>query len=149
MQVDTSIPVPNGSVDIAYSNQLMEHLHPDDSKEQLKNIYDSIVPGGVYLCITPNRISGPHDISMYFDEIATGMHLREYTIFELKEMFKTVGFSKVLTYNKILGKYVRTPIMLPILFEKLLLQMPTKLRRTLSNNKFVKRIIKVRIVGVK
>ena len=27
----TSIPVPDASVAVAYSNQLMEHLHPDDA----------------------------------------------------------------------------------------------------------------------
>src|SRR5690348_4664948 len=26
-----SVPVPSGSVTLAYSNQLMEHLHPDDA----------------------------------------------------------------------------------------------------------------------
>src|SRR5262245_20267665 len=30
-----SIPVPPGSVDLAFSNQLMEHLHPEDAFEQL------------------------------------------------------------------------------------------------------------------
>ncbi len=145
----SSIPAPNGSVDIVYSNQLMEHLHPEDSMEQLKNIYDSIVPGGIYLCITPNRITGPHDISKYFHETATGFHLKEYTIFELNRMFKSVGFSKVLTYNKVLGRYVRTPTVLPMFLERLILQMPAKLRQKLSNNNMVKRIIKIRIVGVK
>ena len=60
----TSIPAPSGAVDVAYSNQLMEHLHPDDAVEQLANVYDALKPGGVYLCITPNRVSGPHDISL-------------------------------------------------------------------------------------
>ena len=27
-----SLPVECGSVDVAYSDQLMEHLHPDDAK---------------------------------------------------------------------------------------------------------------------
>jgi len=58
-----SVPVPGGSVDVAWSAQLMEHLHPDDAREQLGNIYRALKPGGVYICITPNRISGPHDIS--------------------------------------------------------------------------------------
>jgi SAM-dependent methyltransferase len=90
-----SIPVSAGSIDIAYSDQLMEHLHPDDAVEQLGNIYDSLVPGGVYVCITPNRWSGPHDVSRYFDEIATGFHLREYTLSELAGMFSDIGFRKL------------------------------------------------------
>src|SRR5262245_25324986 len=35
----TSIPVPSGSINVAFSNQLMEHLHPDDAAEQLREIY--------------------------------------------------------------------------------------------------------------
>ena len=34
----SSIPIPAESVDVAYSNQLMEHLHPEDALEQLTNI---------------------------------------------------------------------------------------------------------------
>src|SRR6185295_14990839 len=43
-----SVPVPAGSVDLAYSNQLMEHLHPDDAREQLANIFAALAPGGAY-----------------------------------------------------------------------------------------------------
>ena len=90
-----SIPVPAGSIDIAYSDQLMEHLHPDDAVEQLGKHLPRAGPGGVYICITPNRWSGPHDVSRYFDEVATGFHLREYTVSELARMFSDVGFRKL------------------------------------------------------
>ena len=78
-----NIPVPKNSVDVAYSHQLMEHLHPNDAFEQLQNIYNVLTPGGIYICITPNRLSGPHDISKYFDTMASGFHLKEYTVSEL------------------------------------------------------------------
>ena len=74
-----AVPLRPGSVDVAYSNQLMEHLHPDDALEQLRSIYQVLAPGGVYVCITPNRLNGPHDISGYFADVATGLHLKEYT----------------------------------------------------------------------
>ena len=90
-----SIPVPKNSVNVAYSNQLMEHLHPDDALEQLWNIYNALVPDETYLCITPSRLFGLHDISKYFDKVARGFHLKEYTITELSSIFKTVGFPKV------------------------------------------------------
>jgi len=38
----SSTPVPNQSVDLAYSHQLMEHLHPEDADSQLKNIYNAL-----------------------------------------------------------------------------------------------------------
>lgn len=90
-----SIPAPENSVDVAYSHQLMEHLHPDDALEQLQNIYQALKPGGIYICITPNRLSGPHDVSRYFDEVATGFHLKEYIVTELNDLFHAVGFSQV------------------------------------------------------
>jgi SAM-dependent methyltransferase len=90
-----TIPVPENSVSIAYSYQCMEHLHPDDAVEQLRNIYNALAPGGNYLCITPNRLAGPHDISKYFDETASGFHLKEYTGAELVDLFQRVGFAKI------------------------------------------------------
>lgn len=88
----SSIPVPNCSIGIAFSNQLMEHLHPNDAVAQLINIYKSLKIGGTYICITPNKLSGPHDISKYYDEEATGFHLKEYTFSELYHMFRQAGF---------------------------------------------------------
>jgi len=91
----TSIPVEPASADFIYSNQLMEHLHPDDAVEQLRNIFTALRPGGRYMCITPNRISGPHDISRHFNPVAEGLHLREYSYRELRDLFRQVGFRKV------------------------------------------------------
>ena len=91
----TSIPVEPESIDFIYSNQLMEHLHPDDAVEQVRNIFTALRPGGRYLCITPNRLHGPHDVSRHFNQIAEGLHLREYSYRELGELFQQVGFRKV------------------------------------------------------
>ena len=87
-----SVPAPRESVDLAYSHQMMEHLHPDDALEQLRNVYQALKPGGYYFCATPNRLSGPWDISRHFDDVATGFHLREYTWGELLELLREVGF---------------------------------------------------------
>ena len=72
-----TVAVPEGSIDVAYSNQLMEHLHPDDAVEQLHNVYRALKPGGAYICITPNALWGPHDVSRRFDREPTGFHLKE------------------------------------------------------------------------
>jgi SAM-dependent methyltransferase len=74
----TEIALPDESIDVAVSDQLMEHLHPDDAAAQLLEVYRVLKRGGVYVCITPNRLTGPHDISMRFDYEATGLHLQEY-----------------------------------------------------------------------
>lgn len=128
-----SIPLPENSVDVVYSNQLMEHLHPDDACEQLKNIYNALKPRGIYVCITPNRLNGPHDVSKYFDKVATGFHLKEYTTFELANLFKKVGFSRFKVYLECSGVYFNAPLFLVCYFEKLLEILPHSLR-----NKIVK-----------
>lgn len=91
----SNIPVSKNSINIVFSDQLMEHLHPDDVIKQLQNIYTILLPGGYYICFTPNKLTGPHDISKFFDETPKGFHLREYTVKELSKLFKLVGFLKV------------------------------------------------------
>lgn len=105
----TSIPVAENSIDIAYSNQLMEHLHPDDAKLQLRNIFRALTYNGIYICSTPNRINGPHDISIFFDDVATGFHLHEYTMSELGQLFLDVGFNRVKPLLTAKGKYFSLP----------------------------------------
>jgi SAM-dependent methyltransferase len=137
----SSIPVPENSVNIAYSNQLMEHLHPEDAVKQLKNIFRALVPGGFYLCLTPNRLSGPHDISMYFDEVATGFHLREYTNIELVDLFKKAGFSDMVVYMGLNGYDIACPLFLVKILEAVMARLPHSLRKkargTLLNNIFI------------
>jgi SAM-dependent methyltransferase len=99
------VPVPRSSVDLAYSNQLMEHLHPDDALTQLRGVYEALAPNGKYICVTPNRLTGPHDVSRGFDKVATGFHLKEYTIAELRQLFKDVGFSDVSHIVTVKGRH--------------------------------------------
>jgi hypothetical protein len=54
-----------------YSKELMEHLHCDDVDPAVEHL-PGARPSGVYVCITPNRLGGPHDISRNFDDVATG-----------------------------------------------------------------------------
>jgi SAM-dependent methyltransferase len=144
-----SIPLPKDTATIAYSNQLMEHLHFDDALEQLHNIYQSLVPGGVYICITPNRLCGPHDISKYFDEEATGFHLQEYTQTELSKIFSQVGFSKLKAYIGGKGIYLRFPLLIIKIVESILSKMPFKLRNKLGNFLLVRALLGVILVGQK
>ncbi len=143
------VPVPNNSVSVAYSNQLMEHLHPEDSYEQLKEIYSCLQPGGSYICITPNRLSGPHDVSKYFDSVATGFHLKEYTNQELYGLFKNIGFTKVATYMGGKGVYYRFPLALTLLCEALLNILPFFLRYRLGNFLPIRAILGVIMVAQK
>jgi SAM-dependent methyltransferase len=144
-----SVPVPESSVDLAYSDQLMEHLHPDDARTQLENIYQALKPGGIYLCITPNRLSGPHDVSRYFDEVATGFHLREYTVRELTELFRSAGFRKF----KILigGRGLHLPLApVPVhLLERMLALLPKTFGRKLARGLPLRLVLGAKVVAVK
>lgn len=144
-----AIPVPPGSVQLVYSNQLMEHLHPDDAFEQLENIRRALGPGGIYVCITPNRLAGPHDVSMYFDSVATGFHLKEYTIAEMKALLKRAGFSKVRTYIGAKGLFLRCPVLPLVLCEKILQLLPCTLRRRIAQSAPFRALLNGRFVGVK
>lgn len=106
------VSVPANSSNLAYSNQLMEHLHPEDAHEQLLGIYRAVAPGGHYICITPNRLSGPWDISRHFDQNATGLHLKEYTIAELAAEFRAAGFRQVRVFLSYGGHHLspRLPV---------------------------------------
>jgi SAM-dependent methyltransferase len=147
-----NIPIEHNTVHIAYSHQMMEHLHPDDAQDQLKEIYNALVPGGRYICITPNRLSGPHDISKYFDEVATGFHLKEYTVTELYQLFLKVGFSKVFWIKSKDELNFKIPLSLFTVFfiqltETLLGWLPFHLRRKIASTPFLFRGMTV--MGIK
>ena len=123
-----SIDVPQGTVDLVYSNQLMEHLHPEDALAQLANIRRALAPGGRYVCVTPNRLNGPHDVSKYFDAVATGFHLKEYTVTELAKVMRQAGFSRVSTYVHVRGMTMRLPLAMVVAVEEALERVPTRAR---------------------
>jgi hypothetical protein len=144
-----SIDVPPDTVTVAYSTQLMEHIHPDDALEQVKNIVRSLASGGVYICTTPNRLTGPHDISVYFDEVATGMHMREYTASELVALFRGIGFSRVQTYIGVKGKYFRFPLGGIVGAEKCVSVLPRFIRAHVVTFPGIRGLLCVSVVGIK
>ncbi|MDD5250649.1 MAG: class I SAM-dependent methyltransferase [Rhodocyclaceae bacterium] len=144
-----SVPVPRDSIDVAYSNQLMEHLHPDDALEQLGNIHAALVRNGAYICITPNALTGPHDVSKHFDAQATGFHLKEFTVSELSALFRQAGFSRLRAYSGARGFYVRCPVRLLTWCETLLAALPAAVGRTIAHSAPFRLLFNVRLVGIK
>jgi SAM-dependent methyltransferase len=110
------MPFDSDSIDLVISNQLMEHLHPDDAYDQLREVYRVLRDGGSYVCITPSRVNGPHDCSARFADIpcpvrdgdyqANGLHLKEYTTRELMVLFNAAGFRRFQSWIGIRGRYV-------------------------------------------
>jgi SAM-dependent methyltransferase len=145
----TCIPVGDGAVDVAYSNQLMEHLHPEDALEQLREIHRSLAPGGIYACITPNRLYGPRDISASFDEVATCLHLREYTARELRELMLEAGFSQVRFHAGSRGRYVECPYASLAALESALEVLPYPVRKRIADNAPMRALLGLRVTAVK
>ena len=46
------IPVPEGSVDVAFSGGFIDQLHPGDAHDHLESVRRSLAPGGEYVCVT-------------------------------------------------------------------------------------------------
>ena len=136
-------------MNVAYSHQVMEHVHPEDAIDQLRSIYECLQPGGMYLCIVPNRINGPHDISRYFDKVASGFHMKEYTTGELSRLFKSVGFSRVASYVGARGQYVRVPQLALRVLEAVMAILPYGLRSRIGRSVPVRLLLEIRMVGWK
>jgi SAM-dependent methyltransferase len=144
-----SIDVRAGSVDVAFSDQLMEHLHPDDAIVQLRNIHRALKPGGAYVCVTPNRIYGPSDISAFFDDEARGFHLKEYTVREVRELFRAAGFGSTHVYVGARGVFMRAPAFAVEALEHTLDAFRAGIRRKLGDMKLFRALLGVRVAGVK
>lgn len=145
----SSIPVPQRSVDIVYSDNLMEHLHPDDSAYQLRNIYRALKHGGKYICITPNRLSGPHDISRFFDEVATGFHLKEYTVEELRRLFAETGFTELEIYIGGKGRFVKFSVSVIIALERILSCLPSSLKKRVARSMPIRAVLGITMIARK
>ena len=125
----TALPLPDASIDVAFSDQLMEHLHPDDAATQLRSIARVVAPGGWYVLSTPSRLSGPHDVSGAYDEVATGLHLHEYTSAELTALLRSAGFATVRPFAGGQGHFISVPMWLLRATERLVTIAPRRLRR--------------------
>lgn len=127
-------PIDNNSINTVYSSDLIEHLHPNDALDQLINIKQLLKPGGVYICFTPNRIYGPHDISRLFgDEYACGLHIHEYTIFELSKLFNKAGFEQLSLMIKYKNRYREIPTWPIICLEIVINLLPRAFRNRVTS----------------
>jgi SAM-dependent methyltransferase len=144
-----SIPLKGSEIDIVYSYHLMEHIHPDDAIVQLGNIYQILTQGGIYICVTPNRLNGPHDVSKYFDEVALGFHLKEYTTSELVDLFRTVGFVRVKAYLGLRGVFLPIPLIIIQLIEGFVSIAPRVVRSAFRKYRLLRVLLGIRLVGIK
>ena len=145
----TSVDVPEESIDIAFSDQLMEHLHPDDAEEQLRQIYRALKPGGYYLCVTPHRFLGPADVSRFFNESPKGFHLKEYTHSELRTLFRAAGFRRMQVPIEAKSMMLKISQFPSLITERLLDNLEHGKRRSLCSGRLIGRLISLRVIARK
>jgi SAM-dependent methyltransferase len=141
--------VKSGQVNVAFSYQLVEHLHPVDAREHVANVYKALAPGGVYVCVTPNRLNGPHDISKYFDTQASGFHMKEYTTWELASLLRSAGFSSVRLLFGARGHFMQLPPAPVRQLEKVLSPLPRAVRMRVARGPVLRQLLGVTIVATK
>ena len=145
----TTIDLPDATADLVFSNQVMEHLHVDDVSAQLADIVRVLKPGGRYVCCTPNRLSGPHDISVYFGYEPRGFHLREYDHRAIRRLFRSAGFGKIHALLIAKGRTLTLPVA-PFVGAELLLQaLPGPVRRSVTGRSALETLLGINVVGVK
>ena len=119
------------SIDVVFSDQLIEHLHPDDALDHLGLCASLLRPGGHYVIRTPHRVGGPWDVSRYFCDSAEGFHLREWTFGELRNAMLASGFRRVHTIWNGKGVRLRLPWWLLVTYERAVDRLPKRWARRL------------------
>jgi ubiquinone/menaquinone biosynthesis C-methylase UbiE len=144
------IPLPDNSVDVAFTDQVIEHLHPEDADEHLQEVRRVLSPTGLYVCITPNRLYGPHDASKYFDDVARGLHLKEYSVTELMSAFRRAGYSRTRRYT-VTKRVERVRVPRPLVWgvESALDVLPGRLKRGFACTSVLRWILRSRVIGWK
>ncbi|OLS23500.1 MAG: putative methyltransferase YcgJ [Candidatus Heimdallarchaeota archaeon LC_2] len=141
------LPFEDKFFDVVYSNDVAEHLHPDDLIFHIKEVHRVLKNGGIYICITPNKFLGPTDVSRYYlkkGETALGLHIKEYSYWEISNIFIhkfsvksypiSMYLANLLKINKSLTNLL-LPIRVKILIEKLVSKrfVPEVIKRILIN----------------
>jgi len=127
-----NLDLEESSVDVVFSDQLIEHLHPEDTSLHFELVKRILRKGGFYLFRTPHRYLGPFDISGYFSDEPEGFHLKEWTCRELGEMIRGLDYASLLLFYPAKGRYYRLPSAYFEAVEKTGIALPSSLRRALS-----------------
>lgn len=126
------LQMQENSTDVVFSDQLIEHLHPEDTEFHFRLVRKILRPQGVYVFRTPHRFSGPHDVSRYFSNEAEGFHLKEWTYSEIAKILKRLEYSSWSGYKYTKRNLTRKPFAYFIIIEYILNMLPKRLRKITS-----------------
>ena len=140
------------SFSLAVSIDVVEHLHPDDAREHVKQVFQLLRPGGRYMIFMPSRLDGPHDITAqeYPDaKRALGFHLNESTYREMARVMRQVGYEKLrsIVWTKSdqgVDRVLAVPLQASLGIESVYRTLPKALRK-----QPIGRFLRIRLVGSK
>jgi SAM-dependent methyltransferase len=118
------LDIPDGCADVIFSDQFIEHLHPDDADLHFQLVQRLLKPGGAYIFRTPHAFHGPFDISAYFSDVAEGFHLKEWTCGELRRRLLAADFSAWRSGLKRKGRYHELPVGIFAGYERMIRWLP-------------------------
>lgn len=124
--------IEDGSIDLVFSDQLIEHLHPEDTRYHFELVRRILVSGGRYVFRTPHVLTGPHDISAHFSDVPEGLHLKEWTYGELADLIADAGYSGFRPYWHRGRLSIRLPLVYFKVFESLLSRFPRGAARAVA-----------------
>jgi SAM-dependent methyltransferase len=101
--------IETNSIDLVFSDQLIEHIHEEDTKLHFELVHRILKKGGKYVFRTPHKFTGPHDISKFFSYEPEGFHLKEWTYTEINKLLMDLEYSRFHTYWNARGLNVRLP----------------------------------------
>ena len=131
-----NLVLDDAMVDLVFSNQFIEHIHPDDMLLHLSLANRVLKTGGHYIFSTPHLFMGPWDVSSGFSEVAECFHLKEWTCGELDRVLHEAGFSKTTILIWVKGRPIVVPskklyLFLETIFSKFNYRLRKKLSRYL------------------
>jgi SAM-dependent methyltransferase len=132
----------NEKFDIAFSDNVLEHISTLDYSTHFQSVFKSLKPGGKFIIIMPNKLFGPSDITRIFDNsssgklLAKGGHLNESTYTEMNYFLSKAGFNNfqtvmpipVLKYTLFKNFRIKPNFIIKIEKNKLLLNFFRKLK---------------------
>jgi hypothetical protein len=101
--------IESNSIDLVFSDQLIEHFHPEDTKLHFELVQRILKVRGKYIFRTPHSLSGPYDVSAFFCDEAECFHLKEWTYTEIKTMLTNLKYSDFRTRWRGKGIDLRLP----------------------------------------
>jgi 2-polyprenyl-3-methyl-5-hydroxy-6-metoxy-1,4-benzoquinol methylase len=105
--------------DVAISDNVFEHIVPQDVDTHLNSVRGALRRGGTVIILTPHRLFGPWDVTRTVDAShsgwlsARGTHINETTYSELANKLLAFGFNLRSISPKVRLGYRKSPARIP------------------------------------